>query len=94
VPVIWAGSSDRLSFPFDVTLTEWNGSSRSVPAGCVNYGQWWTIPPGPGWHQRTCSLDNARFVNKWGWHFAFQNETSGDFWIEDGRLSKIVSPAR
>ena len=33
VLVIWAKNSDRLSFPFDVTLTELTGSSRSIPAG-------------------------------------------------------------
>ena len=52
-------------------------------AGYVNFGQWWTIPAGPGWHQKTYTLDNAHFVNKWGWNFSFQNETSGDFWIKE-----------
>ena len=62
--------------------------------GYVNYGQWWTIPAGPGWHQKTYTLSNAHFVNKWGWNFACQNETSGDFWIRDVRVTKIVSPVR
>jgi hypothetical protein len=63
-------------------------------AGYVNYGQWWTLPAGPGWHQKTYTLSSAHFVNKWGWNFACQNETSGDFWIKDVRVTKIVSPVR
>lgn len=62
-------------------------------AGYVNYGQWWTLPATPGWHQKTYTLDNAHFVNKWGWNFACQNETSGDFWIREVRVTKISSPA-
>ncbi|MBN1508128.1 MAG: endo-1,4-beta-xylanase [Sedimentisphaerales bacterium] len=63
-------------------------------AGYTNYGQWWTIPAGTGWHQKTYTLDNAQFVNKWGWNFSFQNETSGDFWIRDVRVTKLGVPAR
>ena len=63
-------------------------------AGYVNYGQWWTLPAGPGWHQKTYTLSNAQFVNKWGWNFACQNETSGDFWIRDVRVTKIAARAR
>jgi hypothetical protein len=33
VLVLWAKGSDRLSLPYDITLTELNGSDRSVPAG-------------------------------------------------------------
>jgi len=63
-------------------------------AGYTNYGQWWTIPAGPGWHQKTYTLDKAHFVNKWGWNFSCQNETSGDFWIKEVRVTKTVSPPR
>ncbi len=63
-------------------------------AGYVNFGEWWTIPAGPGWHQKTYTLDNAHFVNKWGWNFACQNETSGDFWIREVRVMKTVSRGR
>jgi len=61
-------------------------------AGYTNFGQWWTIPAGPGWHQKTYTLDNAHFVNKWGWNFSCQNETSGDFWIREVRVTKVASP--
>jgi hypothetical protein len=64
-------------------------------AGYANYGQWWTIPAEPGWHQKTYTLNDAHFVNKWGWNFACQNETSGDFWIKEVRVTKLASlPAR
>jgi hypothetical protein len=62
--------------------------------GYVNYAQWWTIPAEPGWHQKTYTLSNADFVNKWGWNFACQNETSGEFWIREVRVTKVSVPTR
>lgn len=63
-------------------------------AGYRNFGQWWTVPAGAGWHQKTYTLSDAHFVNKWGWNFSFQNETAGDFWIREVRVARIATPPR
>ena len=52
--------------------------------------EWWTIPPGKGWHRHTFRVRDANFANNWGWNFRIDAVSSpGDFWVKEVVVKRI-----
>lgn len=50
----------------------------------------WYLPSDEAWHTHTWKIDDACFIQKWGWTFELNVEmSSSDVWVQEVRVKKI-----
>jgi polysaccharide biosynthesis protein PslG len=72
--------------------TFWPGANRELLPESEDYRspEVWYMAKGEEWQEKTWRIRDANFINKWGWNFQLNVETSpGDVWVKEVQVKHI-----